>query len=279
MIDTCWALCRHVVRSSVWGPLPHRRRWRLGWLLRARHFVFVRISSSCAAAVYSTMIRKTSCSSVFDFLVPHPLLSPKEMTPVTVGTEGAISSEHRLSPHLSEDDATVCFPGSPSGRLLWPRHASDDLPVQELHPLCDQREHLHIVPDWPDVWTHHQARDTRAQGQVEVPGAPEELPVWRPVCTALLYSAPPHLALLCGGSNTHVRAAAGAHRLVRRRLLPRPWCPPPWPLVQQPAALGIASVGRLGFPCPETSLSSRWTYQYFRNQLTWPATQLNFFFF
>lgn len=39
-------------------------------------------------------------------------------------------------------------------------------------------------------------------------------------------------------------------------------------LVQQPAALGIASVGRLGFPCPETSLSSRWTYQYFWNQFT-----------
>lgn len=34
------------------------------------------------------MIRKASCSSVFDFLIPHRLLSPKEMTPVTVGTEG-----------------------------------------------------------------------------------------------------------------------------------------------------------------------------------------------
>lgn len=55
---------------------------------------------------------------MFDFLIPHPLRSPKEMTPVMVGTEGAVPSEHRLSPHLSEGDATVRFPGSPGGRLL-----------------------------------------------------------------------------------------------------------------------------------------------------------------
>lgn len=93
-------------------------RWSLCSLLRARRFVLVCVSSSCAAAVYSTVVRKTSCSSVFDFLVPHPLRSPKEMTPVMVGAEGAVSSEHRLSPHLSEGDAAVCFPGSPGGRLL-----------------------------------------------------------------------------------------------------------------------------------------------------------------
>lgn len=73
------------------------------------------------------------------------------------------------SPLLSGDDTAACFPGGASGWLLGPRHASDDIPVKELHSLRDQWEHLHIVPDRPDVWTYHQESDTRAQGQVEPP--------------------------------------------------------------------------------------------------------------
>lgn len=77
-------------------------------------------------------------------------------------------------------------PGCPSGRLFWPCHASNDLSVQELHTVCDHGWHLCTLPDRPDVWTHHQAGDKRAQGQVE-PGLPaEEMPAQCPV----LYSPP-----------------------------------------------------------------------------------------
>lgn len=76
--------------------------------------------------------------------------------------------------------------GCPSGRLLWPCHASYDLSVQELHIVCDHGWHLCTLPDRPDVWTHHQAGDKRAQGQVE-PGLPAgEMPAQCPV----LYSPP-----------------------------------------------------------------------------------------
>lgn len=77
-------------------------------------------------------------------------------------------------------------PGCPSGRLFWPCHASYDLSVQELHIICDHSRHLCTLPHRPDVWTHHQAGDKRAQGQVE-PGLPaEEMPAQCPV----LYSPP-----------------------------------------------------------------------------------------
>jgi len=77
-------------------------------------------------------------------------------------------------------------PGCPSRRVFWPCHASYDLSVQELHTICDHSRHLCTLPHRPDVWTHHQAGDKRAQGQVE-PGLPaEEMPAQCPV----LYSPP-----------------------------------------------------------------------------------------
>lgn len=173
------------------------------------------------------------------------------------------------------------IPGSPSGWLLWPRHASDDISVKELHSLCDQREHLYIVPDWPDVWTYHQASDTRAQGQVEPPWPPKELPVQCPVCTALLYSVPTHLVLLRGDTNTHVRAAAGIHCVV-------PSQTSPLSMVSSSSSTicAASAAGHFGYClCWQTwiylpvdkSLSYQWNYQYFQNQLTWPATQMIFF--
>lgn len=69
-----------------------------------------------------------------------------------------------------------------------------------------------------------------------MPGAAEELPVWRPVCTALLYSAPPHLALLRGGPNTHARAACPP---------PRPPQTPPAPAVSS-SSTTCAAAGRFG---------------------------------
>ena len=93
------------------------------------------------------------------------------MTSIQLGIEvGQVRASTPSCPVLSQRVTLLhILPGGPSGWLLRPRHASDDIPVKELHSLCDQWEHLYIVPDWPDVWTYHQTSDTRAQGQVEPP--------------------------------------------------------------------------------------------------------------
>lgn len=79
----------------------------------------------CAAAVYSTFrIRKASCSSVFDFLIPHPL-RPKRNDPSYGRNRGTVSSEHG-SAHISEGDATACFPG------VAPADGFSDLAMQVM---------------------------------------------------------------------------------------------------------------------------------------------------